>query len=289
VNTLPATPSELAAVHTSNQLLPLLRTVNPVVAVIGYHTDAGIHLHTCPANTAGAHDFTVTAFGTSDQLAPCCATLPHTTLVDGVCAPDPYVGLRRRGIIGAAADAINVVLRTLTAADPYEHLPHMAAVVSSRQQELGSLYPWLTGLLHTHIDTLRGTDTTSNITSLHYVPYAHRPAGLQHRTLLLIARSKLLLPGTHLLYLLDDAAADDLTNGRLTNGVDDVPAWPLLHGDDADTLLHAAHTLHTVLNDSSWAGEQFHNNIGDIARTVAALHPDIQVADRWQTPASSIN
>jgi hypothetical protein len=280
---LPANIDELAALRTSSDLLTLLHTGHPTIRLLGYHTINGTHLNTCPNNTTGDHNNDVITCAAEQRLAPCCAELTHSDLTDSICMADECVPFHQRGDLGSIADCISTVLRTITGELAPVQIVTAVGVVSLRHQELGVLYPWLTGLLHTYINTLRGGDTTSNITSLHYVPYAHRLTGTQHHTRLLIARSRLLLPGTTLLYLLDDAAAADLTNTDLANGNGDVPTWPLLHANNPDTLLEAARTLHTVLAESSWTGAHINNVIGDIARTVAALHPDVRIADRWQT------
>jgi hypothetical protein len=274
LRSLPTNHTELAAIHTAQQLADILHLSQlPIRELRGYTDADGIHLPGCLYHRTTSTLISRAADAGPLQLAPCCDDRPAENLVNsltpgsGPRQPDgPQHTRAGAATIAEAADTCRG-LRPWPGSDDMDiHYLHRT-VLSYRAgwPQIAELR-WLEPILSSIIDhELAGRDQVGPLTTL---VGAGRPdrlwgAAADTSTCLLRARSAIRYPGTTPLI-----ATDDAHYITFTEGVGGGPVMrPLLHADTPDQLDVAAHTLRTLLAD--------HPLDDNLLRTVAALHPGV--------------
>jgi hypothetical protein len=284
------TRTDLAQIRTVGDLAHLLHyTGFPIAAVVGYHNDSGLHLGSCPANDRNRHNgHYITGPDLSGHqpavFAPCCTDLPCDALVRSLQSAEDHLRIISPDNTAAAATAFNATIGIAAHTTPRtshntQQLILAADLVSSHCTALGQHYPRLARIIGDDIDTeLAATGNQHPTTVLYTTDNTSSLSWLNVRTRLLSARSRLILPGrVRLLVLGDDATAD------ITRHVNWLDLHTMLHTPTpTDVIWDAAHTLHTLCNDTDLIPHCAPNTtlLNDLAATVAALHPHVHPGPR---------
>jgi hypothetical protein len=284
--TFPPTTADLAQIHTSSDLAGLLHhTGFAITAIVGHRDTRGIHLDSCPASNLDTSDFITGPELDGDQpaiFAPCCATLSDLALARSLGAADDYLRHIRPDNVSAAADAYICAIRnaahTGSRSGPEVHnLIIDATTISRRSTALGSHYTWVADIITTIIDIELAADGRTQPPHTHVIYLAGDAGDAQEpltvRTRLLCSQSQLTFPGSRI-FVLDAEAAEDLTRCFTRPG----SIRTLFRTDTTAAAWEAAHTAHTFCANIDPTANSTHiaNVLGDIAGTVAALHPHIR-------------